>query len=113
MPISNKFLALAATVCALAIAPIALGSGGATATSSPTHVKQGKNVKMTVKGMTPKERVKAVEVAPNGQKRTLFPSAGAGGSLIVTVKAQIKGKHVWTFTGRKSHHSAKTSYVVK
>ena len=113
MPISNKFLALCAAVCALAIAPVALGSGGATATATPTHVKEGKVVQMLVKGMKPKEKVKAVEVAPNGQKRTLFPSAGAGGSLIVRVKAQIKGKHVWTFTGRKSHRSAKTSYVVK
>jgi hypothetical protein len=31
----------------------------------------------------------------------------------VNVKAQIKGKHTWTFTGRTSHRSAKTYYVVR
>ena len=113
MAISNKFLALGAATCAVAATPVALGATGATATATPTHVKEGKTVQMLVKGMRPNEKVKSVEVAPNGQKRTLFPSAGQGGSLIVKVRAQIKGKHVWTFTGRKSHHHATTSYVVK
>jgi hypothetical protein len=112
MRITNKFLALAVAVCALAVASVALASGGATATATPSHVKENKSVQILVKGMRPGEKVKAVEVAPNGQKRTLFPTAGQGGSLIVKVKAQIKGKHTWTFTGRKSHHSATTHYVV-
>ena len=110
---SHKFLAAAAAVCVLGATPIALAAGGATATVSPARVKEGKSVEMTVKGMKANERVKAAEAAPFGQKRTLYPRAGSGGSLIVKVKAQIKGKHTWTFTGRSSHKSAKTSYIVK
>jgi hypothetical protein len=113
MGISHKYLGAAAAVCALATAPIALGAGGATATSTPKSAKVGKTVEMLVKGMKADEKVKAVEAAPFGQKRTLYPRAGHGGSLIVKVKAQIKGKHTWTFTGRSSHRSAKTSYTVK
>ena len=112
MPMTKKFLALATTVCALAIAPVAIGAG-VTITTTPSHVKEGKFVEMLVKGMKPNEKVKALEVAPNGQKRTLFPRAGAGGALIVKVKGQIKGKHVWTFTGRRSHRKGTTHYVVK
>ena len=112
MRIRTKFLAPAAAVCALAVAPVALGAGGVTVTTTPTHVKQNKTVEMLVNGMKPSESVKAVEVAPNGQKRTLYPRAGHGGSLIVKVKAQIKGKHVWTFTGRSSHRKGTTHYVV-
>jgi hypothetical protein len=113
MGISHKFLALTAVVCALAITPIALGAGGATATSTPKIVKEGRTVEMLVKGMKASEKVKAAELAPFGQKRTLYPRAGRGGSLIVRVKAQIKGKHTWTYTGRTSHRSVKTSYTVK
>jgi hypothetical protein len=113
MPISSKFPAAAALSLALAAAPIALASGGATATATPTHVKQGKFVSMLVKGMKPNERVKAHELAPFGQTRNLYPRAGSGGNLLVKVKAQVKGKHTWTFTGRSSHRSAKTAYYVK
>jgi hypothetical protein len=113
MGISSRFLAAGAVVCALTVTPFALAAGGATATATPTHQKVGKSVQMTVKGMKADEKVKAVEVAPFGQKRTLYPRAGHGGSLIVNVKAQIKGKHTWTFTGRTSHRSAKTYYVVR
>ena len=112
MRIANKFPA-AAAVLALAASPIALASGGATATATPTHVKEGKYVQMLVKGMKPNERVKAHEVAPFGQTRNLYPRAGAGGALLVKVKGQVKGKHVWTFTGRRSHRSATTRYYVK
>ena len=113
--ISNKFLALGGAVCALAIAPIAYSATGATATPSVSHVKVGHYVDITVKGMKPGEKVKAVETIPAiGQKRApLYPKAGHTGTLIVHVKAQIKGKHVWTFTGRSSRRTAKTSYVVK
>jgi hypothetical protein len=111
---TNKFLALGAAVCALAIAPVAVGAG-ATATPSLTHPKVGQTVKITVRGMKPGEKVKAVETIPAiGQKRApLYPRAGHAGTLIVSVKAQIKGKHVWKFTGRQSRRTASTHYVVR
>ena len=110
---NHKFLAVAAAACVLGATPIALASGGATATATPSRVKEGKSVEMLVKGMKANEKVKAVEAAPFGQKRTLYPRAGGGGTLIVKVKAQVKGKHTWTFTGRRSHKTATTHYVVK
>lgn len=113
MRINHKYLAAGTAALALAATPIAMGAGGATATATPTRVKEGKAVEMLVKGMRPYERVKAHQLAPNGQTRNLYPKAGAGGSLLVRVKAQIKGKHVWTFTGRKSHRKASTSYRVR
>jgi hypothetical protein len=113
MGITNNFVAALAAICALAIAPVALGSGGVTVTTTPSHVKVGKTVEMLVKGMKADEKVKAVEVTPTGQKRTLYPRAGHAGTMIVRVKGQLKGKHVWTFTGRTSHRSGKTHYVVK
>jgi hypothetical protein len=112
MGISNKIFAAGAATLALAVAPVALGASGVTITTTPSHVKEGKSVEMTIKGMRANEKVKSVELAPNGQKRTLYPRAGQGGSLIVKVKAQIKGKHVWTFTGRSSHKTGTTKYVV-
>ena len=111
MGIKNKFLAAAACVCALAIAPVALGAG-VTVKVTPTHQKEGKKVEMLVTGMKPNERVKAHEVAPNGQTRNLYPRAGHTGALLVRVTAQVKGKHVWTFTGRSSHRKGKGSYIV-
>src|SRR3954451_10999313 len=107
MRIANKVPAAAAAV-ALTVTPIALASGGATATATPSHVKEGKFVQMLVKNMKPNERVKAHEVAPFGQTRNLFPRAGKGGALLVKVKGQVKGKHTWTFTGRRSHRKAVT-----
>jgi hypothetical protein len=116
MGISNKFLALAALVCALAITPVALGAG-ATATATPKTPKVGKSVELKVTGLKPGERMKAHElIADGGQTRTLYPkqrASASGGVIIVTVRAQIKGKHTWTFTGRQSHRKAKTSYTVK
>jgi hypothetical protein len=115
MGISNKFLALIVVVCGLAIAPIAIAAG-ATATATPTHPKVGKSVELKVTGLKPGERMKAHElIADGGQTRTLYPRqrASSGGVIIVSVKAQIKGRHTWTFTGRQSHRKAKTFYVVK
>jgi hypothetical protein len=114
MLISYKCLAAGAALCALATAPIALAAG-ATATVTPSHPKAGKSVAMTVKGMKAGEKIKAAELAPLGQKRTLYPGkrVNASGVIVVTVTAQVKGKHTWTFTGRSSHRSAKVSYVVK
>ena len=112
---TNKFLALAGAVCALAIAPVAYSAAGATATPSVSHVKVGHYVDITVRGMKPGEKVKAVETIPAiGQKRTpLYPKAGHAGTLIVSVKSQIKGKHVWKFRGRQSGRTASTHYVVR
>jgi hypothetical protein len=111
----KKFLALAAIVCALAIAPIAIAAG-ATATATPSHPKAGKQVQLKVTGLKPGEKMKAKElIADGGQTRTLYPTqrASTGGVIIVNVKAQVKGKHTWTFTGRTSHRKATTFYVVK
>jgi hypothetical protein len=115
MGFSNKFLVAGAAVCALAATPIAVAAVGPTAAATPTHPTLGKSVEMTVKGMKAGEKIKAAELAPSGQKRTLYPAkrVNATGTIIVTVKAQVKGKHTWTFTGRSSRKTAKTSYVVK
>jgi hypothetical protein len=115
MGISKKFLAAAAVICALAAAPVALSATSATATATPKTVRVGKSVDLLVKGMKAGEKVKAVHVAPLGQKATYFPAkrVNAQGTILVTVKAQVKGKHTWTFTGRTSRRTAKTSYTVK
>jgi hypothetical protein len=99
--------------CALVATPVALAGTGATAKSTPSKVKAGKTVEMLVNGMKPNEKVKAHEAAPFGQTRNLYPRAGKGGSLLVKVKAEVKGKHTWTFTGRNSKRAAKTAYFVK
>jgi hypothetical protein len=114
MAISYKFLAAGAAVCAVATAPIALAAG-VTATVTPSHPKAGKPVEMTVKGMKAAEKIKASELAPLGQKRTLYPAkrVNASGVIVMTVTAEVKGKHVWTFTGRTSRRTAKASYTVK
>lgn len=116
MGISHKYLAVLATLVALVAAPVALGAGGAKATATPTHPKVGKSVELKVTGLKAGERMKAAElINASGQKRTLFPTqrASSSGVIIVTVKAQIKGKHTWTFTGRQSKRKASTYYVVK
>jgi NAD(P)-dependent dehydrogenase (short-subunit alcohol dehydrogenase family) len=112
---SNKFLVAGAAACALAATPIAVAAVGPTATTTPTHPKLGASVAMTLKGMKAGEKIKAAELAPFGQKRTLYPAkrVNAAGTIVVTVKAQVKGKHTWTFTGRTSRKTVKTSYVVK
>jgi len=113
--ISKKFLALPALACVLAIAPIAWAAG-LSITTTPSHPKAGKMVEMKVSGLKPGERVKAVQtLTASGQKSTYFPRqrASSGGVLINTVRAQIKGKHVWAYTGRQSHRKGSTHYVVK
>jgi len=115
MRISKQFLALFAVVCALALVPVALAAG-LSITTTPTHVKVGKKVEMKVSGLKPGEKVKAVEViADGGQKTTYFPRqrASSGGVFINTVRAQVKGKHTWTYKGRTSHRRGTTHYVVK
>ena len=115
MGISHKYLAILATLVALVAAPVALGAGGAKATATPTHPKVGKSVELKITGLKAGERVRAVElIVASGQKRTLLPSqrASSGGVIIVSVKAQIKGRHKWTFTGRQSKRTAVTNYVV-
>src|SRR5690242_9227541 len=117
MKVSRNILALVIAVLALAIAPVAIGAGGAKATATPVHVKSGKSVELKITGLKAGEKIKAVEVIPSAgdQKRTLYPKqrASSGGVIIVTVKAQVKGRHNWTFTGRSSRRTAKTYYVVK
>src|SRR3954452_14155881 len=117
MGISNKFLAVLAAMCGLAIARVAWGAGAATATATPSHVKGGKSVELKIAGLKPGERIRATEVIPaaGDQKRTLYPKqrASSGGVILVSVKAQIKGRHNWTFVGRQSHRKATTYYVVR
>ena len=116
MPISNKFLAVVAALCALAVAPVAVGAGRAAAIAAPGHVKAGKSVELKITGLRAGEKIKASELIADGaQRRTLYPGqrAGASGVILVKVKAEVKGRHTWTFTGRTSHRTAKTSYVVK
>lgn len=115
MPISMKLLAVVAAVCVLAVAPVAIGATQALATATPGHVKAGKSVQLKITGLRAGEKVKASELIADGaQTRTLYPSqrVSATGVILVTVKAQVKGKHSWTFSGRSSHRSATTSYVV-
>ena len=114
MRISKKLLALAIVSGALAVASVALAAG-LTIKTTPTHVKVGKKVEMLVTGLKANEKVKVVHTPPApGAKQVLYPRAGHTGALLVTVrKATIKGKHVWKFTGRQSHRSGTTHYVVK
>jgi hypothetical protein len=115
MGITKKFVALAVLVCALAAASVAIAVG-ATATATPTRPKVGKAVELKVAGLKPGEKIKAHELIADGQQtRTLYPSrrVNTAGTIVVTVKAQIKGRHTWTFTGRTSHRKATTSYIVK
>jgi hypothetical protein len=117
MGLTNKFFAVIAAFCVLAIVPVAIAAGGAKATATPSHVKAGKTVELRITGLKPAERIKATEVIPaaGDQKRTLLPTqrASAAGVIIVNVKAQVKGRHNWTFTGRASHRKASTYYTVK
>jgi hypothetical protein len=112
MRLATKLFAVTAVIGALVIVPVALA---ATATHTPARPKVGQIVKITVKGMKGGERVKAVESLPFGQQRTLYPRlrTSASGVIIISVKAQIKGKHSWTIKGRQSKRVAKTSYYVR
>jgi hypothetical protein len=114
MGISNKFLALAAIVCALAIAPVAFAAG-LTVKTTPAHPKVKQMVEMKVSGLKPGERVKAVLTLASGQKATYFPKqrASSGGVFINTVRASVKGKNTWKYTGRQSRRTGSTSFTVR
>jgi hypothetical protein len=115
MKVSNKFVALAAAVCVLALVPVALAAG-LTVKTTPAHPKLHQIVKMTVTGLKPGEKVKAVLTLPaSGQKNTYYPKqkASSTGAFVNSVKAQVKGKNVWTYTGRTSHRKGSTSFVVR
>ena len=115
MRISTKFLAITAVVCALAIVPVALAAG-LTIKTTPSRPKVGQKVEMRVSGLKPGERVKAVlTIVATGQKNTYFPRqrASSTGVVINTVKAQVKGRNNWTYTGRQSHRKGSTHYTVR
>lgn len=115
MGISKKFLALGAVVCALALVPVALAAG-LTVKTTPAHPKLHQIVKMTVTGLKPGEKVKAVLTLPaSGQKNTYYPRqrASSTGAFVNSVRASIKGKNVWTYTGRTSRRKGSTSYTVR
>ena len=107
-----KLLLVLAVTGAIIVTPVALA---ATATHDPARPKAGQMVRITVKGMRGGEKVKAVELLPFGQKRTIYPkkATSSSGVIIIDVKAQIKGTHKWTITGRTSKRVAKTSYYVR
>jgi hypothetical protein len=112
---TKKFLALCAMACALALVPVALAAG-LTITTTPSHPKSGAKVQMKISGLKPNEKIKAVELIADGsQKTTYYPRqrSSAGGVFVNTVRAQVKGKHTWTYTGRTSRRTGKTSYVVR
>ena len=109
-----KLLALCLTMLAIAV-PAALAAG-LTVETKPTRPKTGQTVEMLIRGLKPGERVKAREViASNGQARTLYPRrrANTRGVLLVSVRAMVKGKHTWTFTGRQSRRTGKGVYIVR
>jgi hypothetical protein len=117
MGIKNKFkfFALVVVVAALVAVPVALAAG-LTVKTTPAHPKLHQTVKMTVTGLKPGEKVKAVLTLPaSGQKNTYFPKqkASSGGAFVNTVRAQVKGKNVWTYTGRTSHRKGSTSFTVR
>jgi hypothetical protein len=116
MRITTKFLAVLTVVCALVGAQVALASG-LTATATPSHLKQGKYLEIRITGLKPGEKIKALAlIVSTGQKDTYYPKqrASTAGVIIVQhIKAQVKGKHVWTITGRTSHRKGKATYVVK
>lgn len=116
MGITKKFLALTALACALALVPVALAAGALTITTTPAKAKVGKSIQMKVAGLKANEKVKAVELIADGSQRTTYypkQRASAGGVFINTVRAQVKGKHTWTYTGRTSRKTGKTTYTVK
>lgn len=114
---TKKLLALIVAVFALAVVPLAGAAAGLKITTTPSHQKVGKLVEMRVAGLKPGEKLKVTEVIPSagGQKRTLYPRqrASASGVFINTVKAQVKGRHNWTYQGRTSHRKGSTYYVVR
>ena len=115
MGVTKKFAAAAALVCAFALVPVALAAG-LTVKTTPSHPKKGQKVEMKVSGLKPGEKVKAVLTLPaSGQKATYYPKlkASSTGVFINTVKPNVKGKNVWTYTGRTSHKTGRTSFTVR
>lgn len=116
MGISKKFLALTVVAAALAIVPMALAAG-LTVKTTPARPKKGQMVEMKVSGLKPGEKVKAVLTLPDngGQKATYYPRqrASSGGVFVNTVRAQVRGRNVWTYTGRTSRKTGRTSYTVR
>lgn len=108
-----KLLATVVTLVALAAAPAL--AAGLTIKTTPTRAKTGQTVEMLIRGLRAGERVKARETISFGQTRTLYPRqrANSAGVLLVKVRAQVRGKHVWTFTGRASRRTGKTVYYVR
>src|SRR5438067_1520867 len=110
-----KFLALATCALALAASSVAFASG-LTIKTTPTHPKLHQKVVMNVKGLKPGEKVKAVLTIPaTGQKNAYFPSqrASSSGAFVNTVRTQVRGKNVWTYTGRTSHRKGSTFFIVR
>ena len=114
IPLKLKFPA-AAVALTLAASSVALASGGASVKTTPTRASVGQTIKMLVTGMKPGEKVTGKEYAPYGLSRTVTAKrpANASGAIIFEVKAQVKGKHRWVFTGRSSHRTASTAYYVR
>lgn len=109
-----KLLALCLAVLAIAV-PTAFAAG-LTIKTTPVRPKTGQTVEMLIRGLKPGERVRARELIADGeQRRTLYPRrrANASGVLLVSVRAQIKGRHTWTFNGRQSRRTGKTYYIVR
>ena len=109
-----KTVALCLTLLALVVTPAL--AAGLTVKTTPTRPKTGQTVEMLIRGLKPGERVKAQErIADGDQRRTLYPRrrANASGVLLVSVRAQVRGRHNWTFTGRQSRRTGRTSYVVR
>lgn len=109
-----KRLALCLSLLALVTAPAF--AAGLTVKTTPTRPKTGQTVEMLIRGLKPGERVRAQELIADGQqRRTLYPRrrANASGVLLVAVRAQIKGRHTWTFRGRQSKRSGKAVYIVR
>ena len=111
-----RVTALAAALCVLAATATAALAAGLTVKTTPTRPKTGQAVEMLVRGLKPGERVKARELIADGQQtRTLYPRRRANGNgvLLVTVRAQVRGRHTWTFTGRQSRRTGRTYYIVR
>jgi hypothetical protein len=114
MQVKPKFVALLAFVCALTVTQLAIAAGGLKVVTTPAHPKKGQMVQMKVSGLKPNERVSAtLKIPSSGQTNHYTAKAGSAGVLINAVRAQVKGRNVWTYTGKSSHKTISTSYVVR
>lgn len=111
-----RVTALAAGLCVLAVTATSALAAALTIKTTPTRPKSGQTVEMLIRGLKPGERVRAREVIADGeQTRTIYPRrrANASGVLLVAVRAQVRGKHTWTFRGRQSRRTGRTVYIVR